>query len=85
MNRLTPREREIGLLVCTGLSNKHICRQLNLSEGTVKIHLHNIYGKLAIRNRTQLAVLAATLPEAQRTQWLGTSPSHETPLSSYAA
>ena len=60
MHRLTPREREIALLVCTtGLSNKYICRQLNLSEGTVKIHLHNIYGKLAIRNRTQLAVFAA--------------------------
>ena len=68
MHRLTPREREIALLVCTGPSNKHICRQLNLSEGTVKIHLHNIYEKLAIRNRTQLAVLAAaaTLPETQR-------------------
>jgi DNA-binding NarL/FixJ family response regulator len=82
MHRLTPREREIALLVgTTGLSNKYICRQLNLSEGTVKIHLHNIYEKLAIRNRTQLAVLAATLPETQRNQWLGTSPSHETPLS----
>ena len=59
MHRLTPREQEVALLVYTGLSNKYICRQLNLSEGTVKIHLHNIYGKLAIRNRTQLAVLAA--------------------------
>jgi DNA-binding CsgD family transcriptional regulator len=62
MHRLTPREREIALLVYTGLSNKYICRQLNLSEGTVKIHLHNIYEKLAIRNRTQLAVLAAGAP-----------------------
>ena len=66
MRRLTPREREIALLVCTGLSNKHICRQLNLSEGTVKIHLHNVYEKLAIRNRTQLAMFVATLPETPR-------------------
>ena len=65
MHRLTPREREIALLVYTGLSNKYICRQLNLSEGTVKIHLHNIYEKLAIRNRTQLAVLAAGVLDSQ--------------------
>ena len=66
MHRLTPREREIALQVCAGLSNKHISRQLNLREGTVKIHLHHIYEKLAICNRAQLAVLAATtfqLPE----------------------
>jgi len=56
---LTKRERQIMHLVCDGQSNKEIGRQLNLSEGTVKVHLHHIYQKLAIRNRTALAILAA--------------------------
>ena len=54
MQRLTPRER----VVCTGLSNKQIALQLTVTEGTVKVHLHNVYDKLAIRNRTMLALLA---------------------------
>jgi DNA-binding NarL/FixJ family response regulator len=41
--------REIALLVCTGLSNKQIARRLDVTEGTVKMHLHNIYVKSAIR------------------------------------
>jgi two-component system nitrate/nitrite response regulator NarL len=49
-------------LVCAGLSNKEIGRELNLSEGTIKIHLHHIYQKLAIDNRTALAFLAAKVP-----------------------
>jgi two-component system, NarL family, nitrate/nitrite response regulator NarL len=59
MHRLTPRKRKVTLQVCAGLSNKQIARQLNLGESTVKVHLHSIYDKLTIRNRTQLAVLAA--------------------------
>jgi two-component system, NarL family, nitrate/nitrite response regulator NarL len=55
---LTERERQIMDLVCEGLSNKDIGRQLKLSDGTVKVHLHNIYDKLAIHNRTGLAILA---------------------------
>lgn len=57
---LTGREYEIAHLVAGGLSNKHICRQLNISEGTVKVHLHNVYQKLEIPNRTSLAMLAQT-------------------------
>jgi DNA-binding NarL/FixJ family response regulator len=58
---LTTREQQIALLICTGLSNKQIAQQLNVTEGTVKVHLHNVYGKLAIRNRTMLALLALKL------------------------
>jgi two-component system nitrate/nitrite response regulator NarL len=54
---LTEREREITRLVCAGLSNKEIGRELRLSYGTIKVHLHNIYRKLAIQNRTALAAL----------------------------
>ena len=39
-------------LVAQGLSNKAIARQLNVSEGTIKVHLHHIFQKLEINNRT---------------------------------
>ena len=60
MNSLTSREREIVLTLAEGLSNKDVGRKLNLSEGTVKVHLHNIYSKLGVKNRTALVVLALT-------------------------
>jgi two-component system nitrate/nitrite response regulator NarL len=59
---LTGREGEIVRLVGEGLSNKEVGRQLNISEGTIKVHLHHIYQKLAIHNRTTLAVLAGRDP-----------------------
>jgi len=55
---LTDREREIMRLVSGGLSNKEIGRRLNITDGTIKVHLHNIFQKLAISNRTVLAALA---------------------------
>jgi DNA-binding NarL/FixJ family response regulator len=55
---LTAREHEIALLVCDGLSNRQLGRQLNLAEGTVKVHLHKIYRKLGVRNRAALSALA---------------------------
>jgi two-component system nitrate/nitrite response regulator NarL len=60
MNSLTSREREIVFALAKGFSNKNIGRQLGVSEGTVKVHLHNIYTKLGVKNRTALAVLAFT-------------------------
>ena len=54
MYRLTQREREIVDLISRGLSNKEVGRQLNLQEGTVKVHLHNICTKLEVPNRTAL-------------------------------
>jgi DNA-binding CsgD family transcriptional regulator len=62
MNSLTSREREIVLVLASGpgFSNKDVARRLNLSEGTVKVHLHNIYDKLRVKNRTALVVLAHT-------------------------
>src|SRR5262249_29882618 len=55
---LTPREREVMALVAEGLSNKVIGRRLHLTEGTVKTHLHRIYGKVGVANRTALAAAA---------------------------
>src|SRR5499433_906406 len=54
---LTPRERQVVVSLCEGNSNKMIARRLNLTEGTVKVHLSNIYNKLGVANRTALTAL----------------------------
>jgi two-component system nitrate/nitrite response regulator NarL len=56
---LTSRESEIALLISRSLRNKEIARVLQLSEGTVKMHLHHIYQKLHLVGRTQLALSTA--------------------------
>jgi two-component system nitrate/nitrite response regulator NarL len=55
---LTDRERQIMRLVSEGLSNKEIGRRLNLTDGTIKVHLHHIFQKLDVTNRTALAAFA---------------------------
>jgi DNA-binding NarL/FixJ family response regulator len=60
---LTERERQVMRLVCEGQSNKEVGRRLNVPESTVKIHLHHVYQKLAIRNRTALGARAAHAKE----------------------
>ena len=60
---LTNREHQIMCLVSEGLSNKEIGRRLNISDGTIKVHLHHIYEKLEISNRTALAALAISQNE----------------------
>jgi DNA-binding NarL/FixJ family response regulator len=64
---LTERERQIMSLVSGGLSNKEIGRRLNVSEGTIKVHLHHIFQKLDIANRTVLAALAISQHETRIT------------------
>ena len=51
---LTSREIEIVRLVARGLPNKAIAKKLYLSEGTVKVHLHNVYDKLELDSRLAL-------------------------------
>jgi two-component system nitrate/nitrite response regulator NarL len=60
LGTLTAREHQIAKLVSAGLSNKEIGQQLALTAGTVKVHLHNIYQKLEINNRTTLTALAVS-------------------------
>jgi two-component system, NarL family, nitrate/nitrite response regulator NarL len=55
---LTPREIELVRLAADGMRNKEISRRLQIKEGTVKIHLHNVYEKLGITNRVQLLLYA---------------------------
>ncbi len=58
---LTERELEVLRLMAAGLSNREIAGELVLAMGTVKAHLHNIYGKLGVRGRTQAAARAREL------------------------
>jgi DNA-binding NarL/FixJ family response regulator len=55
---LTPREIEVTRLAAKGRTNKEIADLLCIAEGTVKIHLHNIYEKAKVRRRTELAAFA---------------------------
>ncbi|HEY6213686.1 MAG TPA: response regulator transcription factor [Vicinamibacterales bacterium] len=55
---LTPREVEIVRMVAQGLRNKVIAERLSISEGTVKVHLHNIYEKLNVDGRLELVLCA---------------------------
>jgi DNA-binding NarL/FixJ family response regulator len=57
---LSVRERQVLLLVAQSFHNKQIARQLAVSEGTVKLHLYNIYKKVRVDNRTAAARLALT-------------------------
>jgi predicted ATPase/DNA-binding CsgD family transcriptional regulator len=56
--RLTPRERDILLLICDGWSNQAIADRLILSLGTVKWYNKQIFAKLGVDNRTQAALAA---------------------------
>jgi DNA-binding CsgD family transcriptional regulator/tetratricopeptide (TPR) repeat protein len=59
-NPLTPREREIALLVGEGLTNRQIATRLYLSERTAQNHVQHILTKLDLPNRGQIAVWVAT-------------------------
>jgi NarL family two-component system response regulator LiaR len=58
LDRLTPREREVLVLIGRGFPNKLIARELGLSEKTVKTHVGHVLAKLAVSDRTQAAVVA---------------------------
>ncbi len=58
---LTERELEVLQLVAAGLSNRQIAGQLVVSLGTVKSHIHHIFGKLDVRSRTQAVSRAREL------------------------
>ena len=76
MIKLTDRQEEIAKLAATGLPNKLIARQLGLTEGTVKFHMHCILARLGIRSRVMLAAqwraetppLASNMPASKAAQ-----------------
>ncbi len=55
---LSERELEVLRLVAVGLSNREIAKKLVISPGTAKTHIHNLCGKLGVRNRTEAAIQA---------------------------
>ena len=57
---LTPRELDLVRLAASGLRNKEIAHRLGISQGTVKMHLHNVYRKLGTDSRVSLAMYART-------------------------
>jgi DNA-binding NarL/FixJ family response regulator len=59
--RLTDRQREVLRLLAAGMSNKQICRELELGEGTIKAHIAAIYRALDVSNRTEAANVAGRL------------------------
>lgn len=59
LDKLTKAERRVADVVARGLSNKEAAAELFVSVKTVDAHLQSIYRKLAIRSRTELAVLVA--------------------------
>ena len=54
--RLTPREREVLVLIGRGFSNKRIARELGIAEKTVKTHVGHVLAKLGVTDRTQAAL-----------------------------
>jgi DNA-binding NarL/FixJ family response regulator len=58
LDRLTPREREVLVLIGRGFPNKLIARELDVSEKTVKTHVGHVLAKLGVTDRTQAAVFA---------------------------
>jgi two-component system, NarL family, response regulator LiaR len=58
LDRLTPREREVLVLIGRGFPNKRIARELDVSEKTVKTHVGHVLAKLGVTDRTQAAVFA---------------------------
>jgi two-component system, NarL family, response regulator LiaR len=55
---LTERETEVLRLLAQGQANKQIARILTIAEKTVKVHVHNILGKLGVQSRTQATLYA---------------------------
>ena len=60
LDMLSPREKDIFILVAQSLSNKQIARDLDIAETTVKIHIQHIFKKMTLNSRVQIAIFAAT-------------------------
>jgi DNA-binding NarL/FixJ family response regulator len=62
-NNLTPSERQIAELICKGLDEKYIAKNMNIKSGTVKTHTRNIYRKMRVKSK--IAMLLKFISEIQ--------------------
>ena len=60
MGRLTPQEAKVVHLLTEGLSTKEISLKLQVTEHTIRNYLSNIYDKLGVSSRVELALYAVT-------------------------
>jgi DNA-binding NarL/FixJ family response regulator len=58
LEALTPRQRDVLNYIVLGRTNKEIARELDIAEGTVKIHLAALFAQFGAHNRTELATRA---------------------------
>ena len=63
MQTLTPTERRIVTFVTAGLTNREIASELVVSVKTVEYHLSNVFTKLGVRSRVQLATRFGSQPD----------------------
>jgi DNA-binding NarL/FixJ family response regulator len=61
VKQLPSRERDVLRLIAQGQTNREIATQLNLAEGTVKTYVTHLLNRLALRNRSQLAIYANSI------------------------
>lgn len=64
LDTLTGRERQVLLLLGTGMGNRDLARELGIAERTVKAHIANIVDKIGQQTRTQAAIVAALAHDA---------------------
>ena len=67
---LTPREEQVVALVADGLSNRHVARELGLSEHTVKKYLFRIFDKVGVSSRVELVLYAVTRGAVRSAEWV---------------
>ncbi|MBN2457239.1 MAG: hypothetical protein JXB29_12005 [Sedimentisphaerales bacterium] len=61
---MSPRELEVAKLVCQGLNNKEISKDLEIRSGTVKTHIRNIYRRIHVDSK--IAMLLKFVDDARR-------------------
>jgi two-component system nitrate/nitrite response regulator NarP len=66
MDRLTPREYQVAILVARGLSNGEVAHQLGISLGTVKLHMHKVIEKLGVKSRSKAILMILQEAAARR-------------------